>query len=75
MNEPKMNSAQAKLFWRYIQKSGQVNKFNSLLKKLENKELVLKEINVDQNECIQNIVLENRDKPPIPYEPYMKYFK
>jgi hypothetical protein len=75
MDAPKMTSRQAKIFWRHIVKTGQVNKFNSLLKRLENKELVLKEVNVDKNENIQNIVLENKDKPPIPYEPYIKYFK
>lgn len=75
MTGPKMNSKEAKLFWRYIQKSGQVNKFNDLMNKLSNKELTLKEVTIDQNEVIKTIVLENKDKPSIPYEPYMKYFK
>lgn len=75
VTSPKMNSREAKIFWRYIQKSGQVGKFNALMNKLENKELMIKHVNVDQNERIRDIILENKDKPSIPYQPFLKHFK
>lgn len=70
---PKMNSQQAKLFWKSLTWEQKTN-FNKLMKKMVNKELMLKEVCVDDNEQIQRIILEDKDKPSLPVEPFAKHF-
>lgn len=76
MNEPspKMSRAQAKLFWRSLTPQQRID-FNKMLSKLENKELMLSYVGVDDNEQIQHIVLDPKDKPSKPTEPFAKHFK
>lgn len=70
---PKMNKKQAKIFWNSLSLD-QKQEFNKLMKKLYNKELMLTNVMVDDNEQIQRIVLEDKDKPSKPVEPFAKHF-
>jgi hypothetical protein len=45
-----------------------------MYKKLTNQELMLTKINVDDNEEIQTIVLDSKDKPGISTKPFAKHF-
>ena len=71
---PKMSRAQAKLFWKLLTPQ-QKSDFNKMLKKLNNKELQLTDVRVDDNEHIQRIILEDKDKPSTRAEPFYKHFK
>jgi len=48
--------------------------FKEMISKMQNGELMLTKVNVDDNEQIQNIVLEPKDKPSKPTAPFAKYF-
>jgi hypothetical protein len=71
---PKMSRKQAVYLWNTLspEQKAQFNKMYSMLNKGE---LLMKEINVDDNEQIQNIVLEPKEKRSAPVEPYAKHFK
>lgn len=71
---PKMTRAQAKLFWKMLPEK-QRAEFNRLMMQLENKELVLSYVGVDDNEQIQTVVFDQKDKPSVPIEPFMGHFK
>lgn len=58
---PKMTRTQARYFWKSLTPQQRID-FNKFMKKLENKELILKSVNVDDNEQIQNIVLEKKGR-------------
>ena len=70
---PKMNRKQAKIFWDSLTPH-QKQEFNNMYKKLTNKELMLTHVGVDDNEQIQRIILEPKDKPSAPTAPFAKSF-
>lgn len=74
MPPPKMTKAQARLFWKSLTPQ-QKSDFNKMIKKLENKQLMMTKVTVDDNEQIQRIILEDKDKPCSPAEPFYKHFK
>lgn len=71
---PKMSRRQARIFWNALSPQ-QKHDFNKMFGKLINKELMLSSVNVDDNETIQNIVLEPKDKKSQPVEPFAKHFQ
>lgn len=73
-NVPKMSRKQARILWNSLTHA-QKQEFNVLIKKMEKGELMLTSVNVDDNETIQNIVLEPKDKPSKKTAPFAKYFK
>lgn len=74
MDLPKMSRRQAKIFWNSLSKEDKI-KFNEMMKKLHQKELMLTYVGVDDNEQIQHIVLDSKDKPSQPTAPFAKHFK
>lgn len=72
--QPKMSRRQARLFWNSLSEY-QKNEFNKMFNKLENKELMMTNVMVDDNEQIQRIILEPKDKPSAMTEPFAKHFK
>lgn len=73
-NIPKMSRRQAKILWNSLTWE-QRQQFNHLIDKMERGELTLNKINVDDNEQVQTIVLEPKEKPSAPITPYAKHFK
>lgn len=73
-SQPKMSRRQAKLFWNNLTHEQKIE-FNALMKKLENKELMIEHIGVDDNENIQHIVLKPKFDKSKPTEPFAKHFK
>lgn len=71
---PKMNHHQAKLLWNTLTPQ-QKFQFSELFVRLQSGDLMLSEINVDDQEKIQNVVFELKEKPSIPVEPFAKHFK
>jgi hypothetical protein len=53
----------------------QKREFNLMMKGLEQHKLMMTYVGVDDNEQIQHIVLEPKDKPSKPIEPFAKHFK
>lgn len=74
MDSPKMTRQQAKTLWNSLTPQ-QKAAFNEMYQKLQKGELMLQNVNVDNNEVIQNIVLEPKDKPALSAEPFYKLFK
>lgn len=76
MNErnasPKMTRAQAKLFWKHLTPQQRLE-FNKLMTELEQQKLTLTHVTVDDNEQIQRIILDHKDKPGKPAEPFFKF--
>ena len=70
---PKMNRRQAKVFWSNLS-SEQKKEFNKLMAKLYGKKLIMTNVLVDDNEKIQRIILEDKDKPNAPSAPFGKHF-
>ncbi len=58
---PKMNRAQARAFWAALTPE-QKRDFMKMMKELEAGNLQLKHVGVDDNEQIQRIVLEKKEK-------------
>lgn len=73
MDQPKMSRKQARLLWNNLSPK-QKAEFNKLMYELQNNKLMLSNVLVDDNEQIQKVILENKDKPSIPYEPFIKNF-
>jgi hypothetical protein len=71
--QPKMNRKQAKILWNNLTPK-QRQEFNEMYEKLNKGELILKNVMVDDNEQIQRIVLDPKDKPGKPTKPFMKHF-
>jgi len=71
---PKMSLEQAKIFWNSLSPEQRLE-FNKLLARMNKGELMLSNILVDDNEQIQRIVLEEKDKPSKPVTPFMGHFK
>lgn len=70
---PKMSRKQAKILWNSLTPC-QKAQFNKMLSQLHAGNLALQNINVDDNEVIQNIVLEPKNKPSAPTAPFAKHF-
>jgi hypothetical protein len=70
---PKMNRAQAKLFWKSLTPE-QRKDFNKMMIQLEEKKLQLTHVTVDDNEQIQRIVLDQKNKPGQPDKPFYTHF-
>jgi len=70
----KMTRQQAQKLWNSLSHEQRM-KFNAMFQKLQNGELMLQNVNVDDNEVIQNIVLEPKEKASAPSTPFAKYFK
>lgn len=70
----KMTDQQARTLWNSLTPK-QKHEFNEMFAKLKKGELVLKEVKVDDNETIQNIVLDPKEKPSAPISPFAKHFK
>ncbi len=73
-DDPKMTKEEAIRKWNNMTLSEKI-KFNDFLGKLYRGELMMVHVNVDDNEVIQNIVLEPKDKPSQPTAPFAKHFK
>ena len=71
---PKFNKQQAKEFWNALSPSQKLE-FNALMNRLINGELLLSHINIDDNEQIQSIILEPKDKKSIPDNIFYEFFK
>lgn len=61
MEQPKLTRRQAITIWESLTPSQRLQ-FNELLEKLEKKQLMYSHINVDDNEVIQSIILEPKEK-------------
>lgn len=72
-NTKYMSHEQANTLWNSLSPQQQFQ-FKEMMDKMRSGELMIKEVNVDDNEQIQNIVLEPKDKPSKPTEPFAKYF-
>ncbi len=70
---PKFTHHQAITFWNAITEDER-NNINLLLAKMGRGEIKLKEVNVDKKNRIQNVVLEDRDRPAISAKPFYKHF-
>lgn len=71
--QPKMSRQQAITLWNTLTPA-QKAQFNEMLAKMGKGELMIQNVNVDQNEIIQNIVLEPKDKKSAPDKPFYKHF-
>ena len=74
MNQPKMTRQQAITLWNSLTPA-QKAQFNDMMAKMQKGELMLKHVNVDDNEMIQNIVLDPKELPSKPAAPFAKHFK
>lgn len=70
----KMTEQQARTLWNSLSHEQKLQ-FCEMYQKLNRGELMLANVNVDDNEQIQNIVLEPKEKPSAPAEPFYKHFK
>ena len=71
---PKMTRAQARAFWSALSPQQKAD-FNKMYAKLQTGKLMLSKVNVDDNEQIQNIILEDKDKPSAPSAQFASHFK
>lgn len=72
--EPKMTRQQAVTLWNSLTHEQKIQ-FNDMYAKLHKGDLMLQNVNVDDNEVIQNIVLEPKEKQSAPMEPFLSHFK
>lgn len=73
-SQPKMTTQQAKLFWNSLTTEQKKN-FNKMFSELIDNKLQLTYVGVDDNEQIQHIVLDQKEKPSKPIQPFTKHFK
>jgi len=71
---PKMTKAQARIFWNALSVDEKRN-FNMMMEKMGKKELMITKVNVDDREKISSIILETKEKPSQPSEPFYKLFR
>lgn len=71
---PKMTRAQAKVFWKALTPQQRVD-FNKMMIEMEKKKLQLTHVTVDDNEQIQRIVLDHKDKPGVSDKPFYTHFQ
>lgn len=69
----KMTPMEAIRLWDNLTPAQQFQ-FREMMDKLFKGELMLKHVNVDDNEKIQNIVLEPKEKPSVSDKPFYKHF-
>ena len=74
ISSPKMTRAQARLFWKTLTPQQQTE-FNKMYGKLIKKDLIMTKVTVDDNEQIQRIILEDKDKPSVSDKPFYEHFK
>lgn len=74
MDAPKMSRKQAKILWNSLTWQQKLQ-FNEMYEKLMKGELTLNHVGVDDNEQIQRIVLEPKEKPSAPDKPFYQHFK
>ena len=72
--QPKMSRKQAKILWNNMSPKEKAS-FNEMFNKLQKGELMLQNVMVDDNEEIQRIILEPKDKVSKPIAPFGKHFK
>jgi hypothetical protein len=70
---PKMSRRQAKILWNNLTQK-QKQEFNDMLAKLQKGELILKNVCVDDNEQIQRIILDPKEKPSASVKPFGSHF-
>ena len=70
---PKMSRKQAKILWNSLTPA-QRTQFNQMLDDMERGKLQLTKVNVDDNEKIQSIILDHKDKPGEPTIDFAKHF-
>ena len=70
---PKMNHKQAKILWNSLTPK-QRQEFNEMYGKLIKGDLMLKNVMVDDNEQIQRIILDPKEKPSAKDTPFYKHF-
>lgn len=70
----RMSRREAVTIWDSLTPQQQFQ-FKEMIGKMQNGELMLTKVNVDDNEQIQNIVLEPKDKRGKSTKPFAKYFK
>jgi len=68
-----MSRRQAKILWNSLSWE-QRAQFNEMFRKLVRGDLTLNHVGVDDNEQIQRIVLEPKEKPSIPDKPFYSHF-
>ena len=68
-----MSRKQAKILWNSLNNE-QKAQFNAMYGELINGKLELNYVGVDDNEQIQRIVLEPKDKPSISDKPFYDHF-
>ncbi len=73
MAQPKLSKKQAQRLWHSLSED-QKKQFNEMIDKMQKKQLEMVHVGVDDNEQIQHIVLEPKDKPSKPIAPFAKYF-
>ena len=69
ISSPKMTRAQARLFWKTLTPQQQTE-FNKMYGNL-----IMTKVTVDDNEQIQRIILEDKDKPSVSDKPFYEHFK
>ena len=69
----KMTRQEAITLWDNMSPQLQ-HQFKEMLNNLRDGKLMIKEVNVNDKEEIKNIVLEHKDKPSKPTEPFAKFF-
>jgi hypothetical protein len=74
MDAPKMSRKQAKILWNSLSWE-QKAQFNDMYGELLKGKLTLNHVGVDDNEQIQRIVLEPKEKPSAPAKPFYDHFK
>ena len=70
---PRMTKSQARQLWKSLTPQ-QKAQFNDMYGKLLNKELMLNNVLVDDNEQIQRVILEDKVKPSAPDKPFYEHF-
>lgn len=70
---PKMTRAQAKIFWKSLSFE-QKAQFNKMMDEMRAGKLQLSNVLVDDNEQIQRIILDPKNKPSKPIAPFAKHF-
>jgi hypothetical protein len=70
---PKMSRKQAKILWNSLTPAQKLQ-FNQMLEDMQKGKLMLTKVNVDDNEKLQSIILDHKDKPGAPSIPFGKHF-
>ncbi len=71
---PKMTTEQAELFWANLTHYERVE-FAKMYPQLVSGKLKLVKVNIDEKENITSIILDHKEKPPKPAQPFYKHFR